>query len=415
MTLNLRVSLRDLAHEALSALLAHRLRTALSAIGIVFGIATVVTAVAIGEGARHAALSEIGALGINNVFVHATAAPPVMNGRQRPPAPVLSLEDVSVMADTIERATAIAAARVAPGELTVGSRHTAGALVGVTPSWRTVVDADIAVGRWLSAADERSRRRVAVIGGRLTRELFAAADPVGSRVLAGGNWYLVVGMLRERSAGSARPAIQSVDLDGSLVVPLSAMDVTLGDGDSPDRVQEIAVRVSEAADVNRTAQAVSALLARRHTDARRYELVVPIELLRARLRAQRSFNVVLVAIGALALIISGIGIMNIMLASVVERTQEIGVRRAFGARRAEILAQFAIEAAALCVAGGVVGVLVGVGLSGIVALAAGWPVNVSIWAVLLALALACGVGLAFGIYPARLAAGIQPIDALRAT
>ena len=140
---------------------------------------------------------------------------------------------------------------------------------------------------------------------------------------------------------------------------------------------------------------------------------MPRELLQARLRAQRTFNGVLAGIGALALLISGVGIMNIMLASVAARVQEIGVRRAFGARRNEIIAQFAIEAATLCVAGGAAGLPLGVLLSWVVAIAAGWPVSVSPFAVMAALVLATGVGLLFGVYPARVAAAVDPIEALR--
>jgi putative ABC transport system permease protein len=413
MTWNLRVSPRDLAHEAVAALLAHRLRALLSAIGIVFGIATVVTALAIGEGARRAALAEIGALGIDNVLVRATAAAPVANRRRRPPAPVLSLDDARVIAGTLESESVVTALRLARIDITAGARATVGALAGVTPSWAKVADAHVAAGRWLSPDDERSRRRVAVIGGGLEHDLFGSANSIGSRVLAGGNWYVVVGRMRDRLAGAPRSTMQSFDIERSLFVPLTTMDVSMGEGDTLDRVQEIGVRVHGPAGVERAAQVISALIARRHAAAPRYEVIVPRELLRARLRTQRTFDAVLMGIGLLALIISGVGIMNIMLASVAERTQEIGIRRAFGARRAEIVVQFAMEAAALCIAGGIAGVPLGAVFSGIVAVAAGWPVTISPLAVVSALALATAVGLGFGVYPARLAANIDPAEALR--
>lgn len=412
MTWPLRVLPQDLVGQALAALLAHRLRAALSAIGIVFGIATVVTALAIGEGARRAALWEIGALGIDNIFVQATSPPPSGDRRQQPPAPVLSMDDARVIGDTVDGVVAIAAVRSARVEIRSEERGVRrqpdqwGWLTGVTPSWSRIVNMDLAAGRWLSADDERSRRRVAVIGDTLARQVFAAADPIGARVLAGGTWFVVVGRLRGQSARA--------DAEPSLLVPLSTMDVSLGEGDTPERVQRIGIRLRGPSDVDRAAQTVSALMARRHVDAPRYEIVVPRELLRARLRTQRAFDAVLVGIGLLALVISGVGIMNIMLASVAERVQEVGVRRAFGARRIEIVAQFAIEAATLCVAGGLVGVPLGAILSAVIAVAAGWPISVTPWAMLLALALAFGVGLGFGIYPARIAANIQPVEALRA-
>lgn len=295
------------------------------------------------------------------------------------------------------------------------SRRTTAPLAGVTSAWRAVAEPDLGTGRWWSADDVRMHRRLAVIGGALAADLFAGADPIGARVSAGDTWYYIVGTLRPRASGASRGPIHSLDTDRALIVPLTAMDVSLGEGDAPDRVGEIGIRVKGADEVERAAQIVTAILERRHRDPSRYEVVVPRELLRARLRARRAFNVVLGGVGALALVISGVGIMNIMLASVSERTQEIGVRRAFGARRSAVIAQFAIEAVVLCAAGGVAGVPLGAVLSAVVAVAAGWPVSLSPWTVLLALGLATVVGLLFGIYPARVAANIEPVDALRAT
>jgi ABC-type antimicrobial peptide transport system permease subunit len=166
--------------------------------------------------------------------------------------------------------------------------------------------------------------------------------------------------------------------------------------------------------VEPTARAVAALLGRRHPGAPVFELVVPRELLRARLKTERAFTAVLVAIGILALTISGVGVMNIMLANVAVRIGEIGVRRAFGAQRGDIVAQFTAEALALCVAGGAAGLCLGAALSGLVAIAADWPVSMSPMAVALAMLMSVAVGLLAGVYPAITAADIQPIDALRA-
>jgi ABC-type antimicrobial peptide transport system permease subunit len=409
----LRVSPRDLVHEAADALLADRLRTALSAVGIVFGVATVITAFANGEGARRAALAEIGALGIDNVFVRAVVAPR-RDGARQAAAPLLSLADVRAVSSALPPDTTVAALRAARVEATAAGRHAPATLAGVTSSWRRIAEVELSAGRWLTGDDDQSQRRVAIVGGRLARDLFGHVPAIGARVHAGGAWYAIVGVLRERSAMAPRPTVQGLDADRALLVPLGAMAVSLGGGDRPDRIQEIAVRAAGADDVEPKARSIARLLGRRHPGAPVFELVVPKELLRARLKTERTFTMVLVAIGLLALTISGVGVMNIMLANVAVRVGEIGVRRAFGARRGDILAQFTLEALAMCVAGGVAGLPLGALLSGMVAVAAGWPVSVSPTAAAAAVLMSAAVGLLAGVYPARIAAGIQPIDALRA-
>ena len=403
---------RAVAAEAVAALLSHRLRTLLSAAGIVGGIATVITAFAIGEGARTAALLEIGALGIDNVFVQTTAAP--AGDRALPSAPVLSLADAAAIEATLDTVSRVGASRSARVEMSSDTRIAAAWVTGVTPSWDGIANLNLAAGRWLTADDARLQRRVAVIGGALSVTLFGGADPIRSRILAGGTWYLIVGRLAERRASGERTALRTADPAQSLLVPLVTMDVSLGHDDGLDRVQSIAVQVTGAAEVERASQVVTALMSRRHADNPRYEVVVPRELLRARLRTQRTFDVVLLAVSLLALVISGIGIVNIMLASVVERRNEIGVRRAVGARAADITLQCAIEAAILCGAGGLIGVPLGLALSWIVSVAAGWPVSTSLGAVLVALALAVAVGAIAGVYPAMVAARVDPIESLRA-
>jgi putative ABC transport system permease protein len=255
---------------------------------------------------------------------------------------------------------------------------------------------------------------VGVLGARLAQALFPGVTPLGQEVRAGGRWYHIVGVIEEpRGKGGGRASIPQHDLGAALIVPLPTLDMSLGEGDSVERVAEIAIRTTGADDVTAAARAVTRVLAGSAGGTESYELVVPRELLQARLRARRTFDTLLLATGGLALLISGIGIMNIMLASVNERTHEIGLRRACGARRRDIIVQHTAESVLLCLIGAVAGVPLGVLLTLGVSLAAGWPVAVSLFGFISAITLAGGVGIAFGVYPARLAADVDPAEALR--
>ncbi|MFP5378811.1 MAG: ABC transporter permease [Vicinamibacteria bacterium] len=401
---------RDWMADLVRGLRAQGLRAVLSSAGIVAGVGAVVTALAIGEGARREALAEIGALGVENVRVRAVG--PEIGDGETPRAPALTLADRDAIAATLPGIRAVAAIRSTRVAMSTPLADVTAVLAGVTPDWRAVTDMAIARGRWFDEDDERARRRVAVAGAALAARLFGATDAVGMRVHAAGSWYQVVGVLG--GADAPRSALTRVDPADTLFTPFGAMDVPLGAGDAPDRAEEIVVRAGSAEAVEAVRRGTERALQARHGSVTPWEVVLPRALLEARLRAQHTFNVVVLAIGLLALAISGVGIMNVMLASVSERVAEIGVRRAVGATRAAILWQFSMESALLTLAGGACGVGAGALMSAAVALAAGWPTAISPGAVGLALLLAVATGVGFGSYPAARAARLDPATALRA-
>ena len=401
----------DVIAQALAALAAHRLRALLSSLGIVVGVATIVAALAVGEGAHRRAVEEIGSLGVENIVIRAVRSGE--RGRTRPPD--LRLDDAAHLEASVPDAVAVASLRSAETEIRANGVHTGARMAGISLAWRDVTGIGPSAGRWFTPADMSRRHRVMILGRQLADVLYGGRNPVGERIVAAGDWYEIIGVFdaSQHAAGSGR--LLPRDLSRVALVPLLTMDVSLGERDAVDRVEEIIVRVRQADAVEPAAAVVRAIMRRRRPgETPTYEVVVPRELLRARLRTERTFNAVLMAVGALALLISGIGIANIMLATVAERTNEIGVRRACGARRVDILAQFASEAALLAVSGGLVGLPAGALLACAIAAIAGWPVVVSIVSVVLALALAVIVGLLAGVYPARLAAAITPCEALRA-
>jgi putative ABC transport system permease protein len=241
--------------------------------------------------------------------------------------------------------------------------------------------------------------------------LFPFGPACGERILLGGDWFQVVGVLQGRSSARGRTsAIRTRDVNRAVFVPLPALD--RGADARPDGVDEIVMRVDDPRQVTAAAEAAKALVERAGGGAP-FDVVVPREILRARERTQRIFNVVTGAIAAISLLVGGIGIMNIMLASVAERTREVGIRRALGATQRDVAAQFLAESSLLTAAGGVLGALLGAGGAALIQQLAGWPTALSPLMLMLALLTAIAVGVGFGSYPAWLAARLAPMDALR--
>ncbi len=253
-----------------------------------------------------------------------------------------------------------------------------------------------------------------MLGATLARQLFGYAPALGERVRHEGDWYEVVGLLADR-ATDARGigSLAGRDLNRVLVLPISTLlrePVSVAAGKPVD---EIWLQLADGRKVDEIGRIASHTLARLGRGPGEVEVVVPRELLRQRFRTQHTFSVVVGSVAVLSLLVGGIGIMNIMLASVVERTHEIGIRRAVGAMRRDISLQFLAESLLMTLSGGLAGIVVGVATSWLVTLYAGWTTRLSLLSILLGLAVALAVGIGFGIYPARKAAALQPIDALR--
>jgi putative ABC transport system permease protein len=406
----------QLVRLGVRSLAVHKLRSVLAVLGIVFGVGSVVSMLAIGEGASHTVQEDLRRLGPDRIIIRSVR--PEGGGRNAPLEYGLTDADLRRIEGLAPELVAVAPTFELKKEVWVGHRTAEPPLVGTTPQFADIHRLEVARGRFLSWPDIQSRANVAVIGNTLARQLFGADNPIGRELKLGSGHYRIVGLLRPRSDGTA--ALH--DPNASIFLPLSTAKMRLenvirivsGGGRRYEHVElhQIALRARRLEDVPQIAAMIRRLLEQRHP-ARDYELVVPYELLQQAERAKRIFSLVLGSIGGISLLVGGIGIMNIMLATVIERTQEIGVRRALGAKRWHITVQFLVETVILATAGGLLGVALGVAIPPLVTHFSQVETVVTPWSLAVSLAISTAVGILFGLYPARRAALMDPIEALR--
>ena len=404
------MSLPAVLMTALSSLGANKLRTALALLGIVIGVAAVISTMSAGRGAQQEIISRIGALGANLLFVYPQQTP---NGLQG----TLTLEDAYALVDPV---SAPAVQRVAPeigtvAEIVAGRDSTFAQIIGVTPEYASVRNYDVTSGRFIAASHVRNVSDVAVLGSQLAEDLYGFRDPAGQRLRVNGRPFTIIGVMESR--GGANPFGDSM-----VMVPLTTVYFRLdsqrtAQGDIA--VQSINVQTVDGASPEDAIRQVTSILRLRHriTDADDFIVNSLEETIQTVEDASETFVVFLGTIAGISLLVGGIGIMNIMMVSVTERTREIGIRKAMGAKWRDILYQFVAEATLLSLGGGIVGAVAGVGLSraldGRTVGGQTFQTAVTGDITALAMAVAIAVGLFFGIYPAARAANLHPIDALR--
>lgn len=408
------MSFAEALRSALSNLATHKLRSLLTMLGMIFGVGAVIAMLSIGAGAERQAMETIDRMGLRNVLVRdVDLADDELNEIRRKSLGV-SLRDASVIRDgipgvelVVPRVEVDSYKIIAPGS------RTRATVLGVSWHHADLSVLEIGEGRFLDLLDEERHAQVCVIGGNVRRDLFGVGPALGRTLKINDTWFEVVGVLTD-AGGSAD--FQGVDIGTTateIYVPVTTAIRKFDREPLQAPVDEIVVRLQEGALPQTSAVAIRRLLERIHGGEEDFELVVPEALLEQSRSTQRLFNIVMGCIAGISLLVGGIGITNIMLATVLERTREIGIRRAVGARRAEIRAQFMIEAFSISLIGGVSGVLMGVLIAQVVAASAGWDTVVTLWSVALSTSVAMAAGLVSGIYPAARAAELDPIDALR--
>jgi putative ABC transport system permease protein len=394
----------------------HKLRTTLTMLGMMFGVGAVIAMLSIGAGAEHQALALIDRLGTRNVVVRGKALKPDELAEVRKKSLGLSPRDIEAIEEAIHGvAFAAPRAEVDAYEVLAASGKTHARIFGVGARHREASPLAMSEGRFVDGDDEMHSAQVCVIGAGVRRDLFGADRAVGRDVKVNDLWCEVIGVLApDPSAATAVQGIAVASSEHEIYLPLSTVLAKLDRDPLAAPLGEIVVRLEPDAPAGETGASVGALLDRLHGGGRDYEIVVPELLLQHSQETRKLFNLVMGLIAGISLVVGGVGIVNIMLASVLEQTREIGVRRAIGARRTDIQLQFLVTAFTLALIGGLLGVAMGFGIARGVAAYAGWPTVVTSGSLALSLGVSIAVGLVSGFYPAQRAARLDPIQALAA-
>jgi putative ABC transport system permease protein len=409
------MSLQEALRSALASLRDHKLRSILTMLGIIFGVAAVIGMLSIGAGAQEQALAMIEDLGVRNVIFRAEKFDEEELKEIRKKSLGLSLRDVAAIREAIPGVTEVGpVARVESRKIFAATGKSEPRVLGVAHFHAAHAGLRVAEGRFFDEEEEAAGAQVCVIGPQVRQELFGYEPAVGRDLKVGDVWLTVIGVLRTRYEGEeSLQGVKVISPANDLYIPLKTALSRFPRDLLEQDLDEIVVSLDHGMDPQENAAVIDTLLQRLHGGVSDYSVVVPDALLAQSRRTQRLFNVVMGCIAGISLVVGGIGIMNIMLATVLERTREIGVRRAVGARKTDIRNQFIIESFTIAVLGGITGVLMGLLLARLVAAYAGWQTIVTLSSVALSTGVSLAVGLVFGIYPALRAAALNPIDALR--
>ena len=404
-------------------LLLHKLRSFLTMLGVVFGVGSVVAMLSVGEGASKQALDQIRKLGSNNIIISAVkSVEDVSSSTQRVLMSIygLTYEDQLRLAETLNTVKQTVPAKLIRKEAFLGDRRLELRVVGTTPAWFELVQRGVLAGRVLFSYDMEHRSPVAVLTEYGARRLLSTRNTIGQILRIGGDAFKIVGIIK--SEGGEAGNIQLPDQQVDAYIPINVAQTYFGDisvhitSGSVERemveLHQIIVQVERSENVEATARVIEDTLKRFHKK-KDYIVSVPLALLKQAEATKRTFNIVLGSIACISLLVGGIGIMNIMLASVTERTREIGIRRAIGAKRKQIIIQFLIETVVLSTIGGIVGIGLGVLTPLLITFFSGMPTVVTPLSIMLPLFISAGIGIVFGLYPAARAADVDPIVALR--
>ncbi len=401
---------------AIKGLTDHMFRSLLTMLGIIFGVASVITMLSIGEGAKREAIAKYQDLGVNNIIIREKSLSENELEEVRAKfSQGLSLQDADVIREIVPGVQNIASQAEKNSEVKYSDKSVKSTIIGITPDFLSMMNYSLKDGYFINEKHYQERLKVCVLGAGIAANFFKGEDPIGKMVKIDDQWLEVVGVLESKSLFTETVGeLAARDLNTDVYVPLSLfLNRFTPENPLASQIQQITVRIANNEQLFQASKLIDEILKRHHFNNDDYSIVIPFELLKQEEKERQIYNFLLGAIAAISLLVGGIGIMNIMLATVMERTREIGVRRAVGARKIDIMSQFVTESVVISITGGIIGVLVGVLLAVTVTIFTDINTFIQPYSVIVAFSFSVIVGITFGYLPAKNAANLKPVDSIR--
>ena len=399
---------------AINSLGDHKLRSFLTMLGIIFGTASVIAMISIGEGAKRQALAKYQDLGVSNIIIRDKDMTDTDLEQVRLKfSQGLSLSDAIAINEIVPGVTGVAPQAEAKFDAMYGDRSSKATVIGITPEMTEVLNYRIEKGNFIDRDNYDRQLKVCVLGANIARELFNYEDPLGRNIKLGDQWFEVTGVLQTKTLFTETGELAARDLN-DVYIPLSTFGKRIPKvNELSSELKQVTVRLGNSEYLLQSADVIRSILIRRHFNNDDFSIIIPYELMEQEKKESRIYNLLLASIAAISLLVGGIGIMNIMLASVLERTQEIGIRRAVGGRKSDIMGQFVTEAMVMSITGGVIGVIAGVVLSLLIGLLTEVKTSLTVYSIFIAFSFSVLVGVTFGYLPAKRAADLKPIESIR--
>lgn len=407
---------KENVHVAVLGLIDHKFRSFLTMLGIIFGTASVISMVSIGEGAKKQAIAKYQDLGIGNVIIRdKDLVSEELTKVRKNFSKGLSLEDAATISKVVPGVVDVAPQAEEKLTAYFGDKSSKGTVIGVTPAIQKILNYKAEKGVFINQDHCDRQLRVCVLGSNIARELFRYDNPIGQQVKLGDQWFEVVGVMQSKALFTETVGeLASRDLNNDVYIPLTTFGKRIPKSNPlSSEIRQLTVKLESSGILMQSSALMRNIVNRHHFNNDDFSIIVPFELMKQEEKETRIYNLLLASIAAISLLVGGIGIMNIMLASVLERTSEIGIRRAIGGTKKDIMGQFVTEAIAISITGGIIGVFLGVSFSLGISLFTDVQTSLTLYSIFLAFGFSVLVGITFGYLPAKQAANLNPIDSIR--